>query len=121
MSKFEGTVTLKNSEGEKRYPIQGIKRDHQFHYLEEEKHVTLSLFPSRIELERTSDDVKMWLSFEKGLTTTGIYDIKCDGMSLELPITTSELIVEPKRVLLTYTVSDQEEISFEFCFQEMKV
>lgn len=106
MSKIVGTVIFHDENGENNYPISGILRDNQIIYHEDKILVTIKLYDNKIELRRKSDEYDIKLPFEKELTTIGIYDIKCNGMKLEVSIETILLEIGDASIKLKYRLKE---------------
>lgn len=122
MSKFVGTVTFQDETGEKKEAIGGILRENEIIYYEDKILVTLKLFPNKIELRRKCEDYEITFPFEKELTTIGIYDIKCNGMKLEMSIETILLEVEDASISIQYRLLENKEniISYHLDYNQKK-
>lgn len=119
MSKIFGQAKIKSVDGEQSLEIKGIKSENKITYLEDQIMVTILLFPSRIELRRMYSDYSILLSFEKELTTKGIYDIKGDGMLLDLSIFTLVLKQEEHHIYIRYRL-EENIFEYELTYQEVE-
>ena len=81
---------------------KGIKVENKISFLDNDIHVTILTSNNTIELKRENSSYALTLSFNSSLTTTGIYDIKCNGIKFYIKIKTNKLVIKENKISVAY-------------------
>lgn len=105
MAKVHISTKLNSSEnGITQYEGFGILDGNRLIFYEDNVKVVINLKESVLELERTTNEYTIFLSFENSLTKNGIYDIKCDSMQIPIEVITNILNIQDGDIYIDYNL-----------------
>lgn len=82
--------------------VSGIKNNNKIIYKENDINVTILLFDNRIEMNRTCNDYKINLNFDKNKKTTSTYQVFGGSKTFDLETTTKKLNISDEKIELEY-------------------
>ena len=105
MARIHVSTKLNSSDnGITSYDGYGILKDDKIVFYEENIKVSIEYRDNTLNIERSSDEYRITLSFENSLTKDGMYDIKCDSMYIPISVMTNLLEVSDGNIHIEYSL-----------------
>lgn len=117
MARIHVSTKLNSSEnGIDTYDGYGILNDGKIIFYEGNVKVSIEYKDNALNLERSSDQYRIILSFKNSLTNDGMYDIKCDSMYIPISVMTNSLEVSNGKIHVEYSLSLSGESQGDFIY-----
>ncbi len=106
MGKINLKAHLLSDEDSLSIEVCGIKTKNKIVYKESDIIVTLLIFENRIEMNRSCNDYKINLIFEKNKTTISTYQVFGGSKTFELETITKKLNIKENIIEINYILED---------------
>ncbi len=119
MSKILIHAILENQTENEQYKIEtvGIKRENILQYQEQGIRIILTIEKEKIYMKRIQNESQLECTFDKTLTTEGIYDIKSVNMIFSIKVHTKKLQIQNNQIRIEYDLILENEPLKEFSYQ----